>query len=516
MVWLTTKFRARLARVLREFGRIRYRLLAVNLFIVLVPAAGLEFARVYERQLLEGLERDMENQASLVRVALELRGSLDLENKVELKELEQWLERAARGTRTRVRVVHASLGVVLDSHSHGPPEGPRFDPPRLTAFAHSRLASEVARASSFPTSIQERSELRAAFSGKRATATRVARKPPAVYLFLADPILREGKVWAAVYVTRSTEPVLVELHRIRRGLLIVLAVALAIGAGTTLLLAWTISRPLERLASAARRIASGAVEVDLPSSGGGEISALSRAFGEMTRKLHERHRYISEFAADVAHGFKSPLTSIRGAAELLNEGAAQEPEARDRFLGNIVQDAERLDRLVSRLLQLSRIDSADTLPAWIELDALVKRVLRRFDRADAPVHLLQNSSIPVLYAREGDLEIALGNLLDNAQRHAPPGSPIELRVSGRPSDGKVTFSVRDTGAGIAPEHLPHIFDRFFTTDSEGQGTGLGLSIVKSVALAHGGQISVFSVPGQGARFDLCIPVAPSNLVGLRS
>ncbi len=496
-----------LARLWRGMGRIRYRLLAVNLFVVLVPVVGLEFARVYERQLLEGLERDMQNQAVLVRSAFE--AALDADEPFDEDRWWLWLTQAARQTRTRVRLVSAGEGVVSDSHRYGPPEGPEPRAPLLAARDSLHIPRRY-EAEAFQVPLLERAEIKKAFAGARATSTRVAHDPPAVYLFLAEPVRSQGRVWGAVYVTRSTAPVLLELHRIRRALFVVLAVALGFGFGITLLLAWSISRPLERLAGSARRIAGGALDVEVPSGGGGEIAELASAFAEMTHKLERRHRYISEFAADVAHGFKSPLTSIRGAAELLHEGAADDPAARQRFLSNILLDAARLDRLVTRLLELSRIDAADTLPGVIDLDALVRRVVRRFDRPEAPVRLVSQCSVPALFGREGDLETALGNLIDNAQHFSPVGVTVELRVSGRAGDAQVLFQVVDRGPGIARELHDRVFDRFFTTDPEGRGTGLGLAIVHSVAEVHGGSVRLESEPGQGACFELRLPVGTAE------
>jgi len=276
----------------------------------------------------------------------------------------------------------------------------------------------------------------------------------------------------------------------------------------TLLLAWTISRPLERLAHAARRIAAGDSGLDVPVAGGGEISELAEAFREMTRKLEARHRYISTFAADVAHEFKSPLTSIRGAAELLAEGAADELDARQRFLENIALDAARLDRLVSRLLELSRIDASEEPPVLVDLEALVRRVVERSQGPDGSVVLDYASSIPVILARPADLETALFNLLDNALKFSPPGVPVIVQVNGRAGEPFVSISVEDHGTGIPEAHLSRIFERFFTTDADRSGTGLGLAIVKSVVEALGGSVSVRGAPGEGTRFTLRLPAKP--------
>lgn len=487
-------------------GRIRVRLLAVNLLVVLVPLVGVEFARVYEHQLLDGLERDMLNQATLVRVLIE--SDLEAGEALAGSAREALLERAAKRTRTRIRLVAPALGVVADSHHSGPPEGPELETPML-ARGRALSAREAAQSGSGPIGpeapIPERHEIKTALSGSRATATRFAYDPPAVFLFVAEPIRQAGKVAGAVYVTRSTQPVLVEMHRVRRGLIIVFALTLGLTAVLTLALSLSISRPLERLARAARRIRRGDIGVSVPLGGGGEISELAGEFDQMTRRLEARQRYISEFAADVAHEFKSPLTSIRGAAELLADGADDEPEVRQRFLDNIKLDAVRLERLVSRLLELSRIDASEQLPQVVDLRALVERARARSEGPDTPIRLSFESSIGSILAREADLETALLNLLDNAQRFSPEGKPVRLSVHAEAGAGQVLLRVADDGPGIAPEHLPRLFERFFTTDAERDGTGLGLAIVKSVVTAHGGSVSVQSAPGAGTCFELRLP-----------
>jgi two-component system sensor histidine kinase ChvG len=487
-------------RLVHAAGRIRYRLLAVNLLVVLVPAAGSEFARLYERQLLDALERDMANQAAVVKtfVEAELASGVELGGAGEEKVLAQ----SALQTRTRIRLIHPASGVVTDSHRGGPPEGREPDPPRHAPPIRTRRDYDgPEHKTELP--IERRPEVLQALGGRRATMTRVASR--AVYLFLAEPVRHDGQVRGAVYVTRSTSPVLFELHRIRKGLIIVMGLAVGFSVALTLLLALTISRPLERLSRAARGIAAGEQGVVIPTGGGGEIGELSRSVAEMTQKLEARQRYISEFAADVAHEFKSPLTSIRGAAELLAEGAAEDPEARRRFLRNIELDAARLDRLVSRLLELSRIEASEEQPLVVDLRALCERAIQRCQTPDGAAVLSYVSSVHLVRAREGDLETALLNLLDNALRFSPPGVPVELAVHGDRAARFLEISVTDRGPGIPPEHLPRVFERFYTTDRERDGTGLGLAIVKSVALSHGGTAVVQCPTEGGARFVIRLP-----------
>ena len=281
-------------------------------------------------------------------------------------------------------------------------------------------------------------------------------------------------------------------------------VAFCFTATVTLLLAWSISRPLGRLSRAAKRVAAGQPDVIIPVGGGGEIAELGESFAAMKDRLDARLRYISEFAADVAHEFKSPLTSIRGAAELLGEGAADEPDARARFLRNIELDVARLDRLVSRLLELSRIEASSEAMTLIDLPALLGRVVGRASGPEQPVELRYAASWQAIRAREMDLETALLNLLDNAVRFSPPGVAVEVEVTG--GAGQVRIAVMDRGPGISEANLPKIFDRFFTTDADRDGTGLGLAIVKAVIEAHGGSIRVESEPGKGATFTVTLPV----------
>ena len=488
-------------------GRIRFRLLLVNLLALFVPAIGIEFARIHERELLDALERDMSNQAVLVRSFIEtgLRNGKPLGD----PEYEQILAAAAKRTRTRIRIVDETGAVVVDSHAEGPPEGPEPMPPSV--LPRSREVSQVIEVFTDPGEkwpvLASRSEVRAALGGNKATYTRVRGRKPGVFLFLAEPI-RFGGVRGVVYLARSTQPVLVELYRIRSGLVRVLAVAL-LGTGLiSILLALSISRPLGRLSRAAKRIAAGERDVIVPRGGGGEIRELGEAFAAMKERLDARMRYISDFAADVAHEFKSPLTSIRGAAELLGEGALDDPDARAKFLRNIELDVVRLDRLVSRLLELSRIEASGEAMRPCDIEALAARAVERASSPDQPVNLQFSASERILTCRPMDLETAIGNLLDNAVRFSPAGEAVTLTIEGGPQKDLIRFTVRDRGPGIPAAILPRIFDRFFTTDAERDGTGLGLAIVKSVAETHGGRVIVDSRPGEGATFTLELPYRP--------
>ncbi len=497
-------------RLRREVGRIRTRLLIVNLVVLLVPVGGLELARLYERRLLGALERDMRNQAVLVAAMVE--DDLDRGIALGTERQEGIVSRSARQTRMRVRLLDARGEVVADSHADGPPEGEEPPAPMLIAryggldFDSDGPAARRAEARRTWPDVPRRREVLDALGGNPSSRTRVREREPAVLLFVTEPVRHAGGVAGAVYVTRSTTPVLVDLYRIRTGLVKVLAIALVFTLALTLLLAWTISRPLGRLAEAARRIARGERDVAVPTGGGGEIGALAESFTAMTDKLDARTRYVADFAADVVHELKSPLTSIRGAAELLESGADDDPEARARFLRNIELDAERLDRLVSRLLQLSRLEASVEAMATVDLEAVLRRVVERVVTDEQPVELRFEAGSRWVRGRETDLEVAFLNLLDNAVRFSPPGVPVEVRATGG-AGSPLVVSVRDRGAGIPAALHRRVFDRFFTTDAERNGTGLGLAIVETVVRAHEGEVEIRSAEGAGTELRVTLRVA---------
>jgi two-component system sensor histidine kinase ChvG len=223
----------------------------------------------------------------------------------------------------------------------------------------------------------------------------------------------------------------------------------------------------------------------------------------MAQRLDARAHDVAELAANLSHEFKSPLTSIRGAAELLAEGAADDPDARRLFLDNIQADAGRLDRLVTRLLELSRAE-ADTTP--IEPVALRELVSSAIEscRGQAGIDLDYASRVERIRGRRALLASMVGNLLDNAQRHAAPGSRVTVRVE----DGRgsaVRISVHNRGEPISEANLGRVWDRFFTTCGDAGGTGLGLPIVASIARAHGGSVAVTSDAGDGTTFSVVLP-----------
>ena len=226
-----------------------------------------------------------------------------------------------------------------------------------------------------------------------------------------------------------------------------------------------------------------------------------------------------EFVANVSHELRTPLTSVRALAEALAGGAAKDPEAGPRFLERIIGEIDRLTLLVNDLLDLSAIESGS---AKLEMEAValgevIEDVVTKFrPMADRRRIVLRGNGAHGdlgelrAWADRARVTQAVANLVDNAIKYTPDGGTVT--VEGEPRDGMVAISVADTGIGIAPEHLPRIFERFYRVDQSRSralgGTGLGLSIVKHIATSHGGDVEVNSVEGRGTRFSLLLPRAP--------
>jgi two-component system phosphate regulon sensor histidine kinase PhoR len=228
-----------------------------------------------------------------------------------------------------------------------------------------------------------------------------------------------------------------------------------------------------------------------------------------------------EFVANVSHELRTPLTSVRALAEALAAGAARDREAGPRFLQQIVTEIDRLALLVNDLLDLSAIESGsakmemESVPVEDVIEEVVAKYRPMADRHHIALRAGNGAgpgaaSADRAWADRTRLVQAVANLVDNAIKYTPEGGAVT--VSGESRNGMVAVSVTDTGIGIAAEHLPRIFERFYRADGSRSralgGTGLGLSIVKHIATSHGGEVEVQSTEGKGSRFTLLVPRAP--------
>ncbi|PWH17107.1 MAG: hypothetical protein DDG60_03010 [Anaerolineae bacterium] len=289
--------------------------------------------------------------------------------------------------------------------------------------------------------------------------------------------------------------------------------ALALSLWLAFWLARWIADPLQQLVNAARSF-SGQNAPTLPVTGPHEVRAVLHAFNQMTTRVQAGQKAQREFVANVSHELKTPLTSIQGFAQAILDGTADTPEAQRQAAQIIYDESARLHRLALDLLDLARLDSglADFKHDPLDLNALARSAAERFERraqaAGVQLHL-QLTPLPSL-AGDGDrLAQVLDNLLDNALKFTPAGGQVTLSTLQRGET--IELRIQDNGAGIPPQALPHIFERFYQADpsrqnSKSHGAGLGLSIAKEIITAHGGTISAQSTPGQGSLFTVHLPV----------
>src|SRR5437867_3966405 len=245
-----------------------------------------------------------------------------------------------------------------------------------------------------------------------------------------------------------------------------------------------------------------------PIDDGGSVLVVVRDVTE-ARRLDAVRR---DFVANASHELKTPVASIRAAAETLLNGALQDPPAARRFTEQLQRDAMRLSRIVSDLLDLSRLEGGSDLAERVRLDVIaadeVERLGDRAEEAGVAIEL-HADGVPSLPGSGRDLALLVRNLIDNAVRYTPPGGRVDVSVSAE--DGKVILRVVDSGMGIPQRDLPRVFERFYRVDRarsrETGGTGLGLSIVRHVAENHGGEVRVTSELAAGPTFEVRLPVA---------
>jgi two-component system sensor histidine kinase CreC len=270
-----------------------------------------------------------------------------------------------------------------------------------------------------------------------------------------------------------------------------------------------LSRSLERLTEYALAVRDGR-PVSPPASRAHEVAALARAFEEMRVAL-EGKAYVERYTQALAHEFKAPLSSIRGAAELLAENP---PEAdRVRFIANLRAESERLQLIVDRLLDLAALESRRAGSALAEVDlAGLLREVHEAALATATARRLRLAlEGPAVLRGRGErflLIQSVGNLVQNALEFTPPGGAVTLAL--RLEGDRAVISVTDSGPGVPDYALGKIFDRFYSLprpDTGRKSSGLGLSIVREIARLHGGEVALVNRPEGGACAMLSLPVA---------
>jgi signal transduction histidine kinase len=320
---------------------------------------------------------------------------------------------------------------------------------------------------------------------------------------------------------RTTERVQTQAARITAtatGSIAALVLALVLAGIIAIWLTRSISQPIVDLKSGMRAVAEGdlSYRLGIPNDRSDEFGELARSFQAMTRQLGELDKLKAEFVSVASHELKTPINVMMGYLQLLEEGVYGPLNPKQQEVHKtLALQAHTLARLATQLLDVSRFEAGGGRldPRVIQLNSILAELENSFHvlAVQRQIHFRveRNEGLPdEVYWDLDRVNEVLGNLLSNAFKFTPHGGSVELRLER--VDHAVLMEVHDTGAGIPPEQLPHIFEKFYQADNQrsarASGAGLGLAIAKQIVEAHGGTISCESTPGVGTTFSIVLPV----------
>jgi two-component system, OmpR family, sensor histidine kinase ChvG len=517
------------------------RILAVNVLALALLAGGFLYLGKYQASLIGQQIESLKTQGQVFAAALGESAVWDSadEGEVLLPDLaRQTLRRVVEPTRARARLFDVKGDILADSRVlRGPGDtvqvhelpAPKTTGPimRFSDLAYDWIVDKLPRRTRYPIYRENASEraddypeVTRALGGESASAIRSDPATGGLILSVAVPIQQYKQVLGAIMLSTGSSEIEEEVRTVRLELLRIFSVALLVTVLLSFYLAGTIVRPIRRLAGAAERARGRRARVEIPdfTRRGDEIGDLSGSLREMTDALWQRMSAIESFAADVAHEIKNPLSSLRSAVETAVR--IEDPVKQRRLMAIILDDVERLDRLITDISDASRLDAelSRLEVAPIDIGAMLEALadLHESTRmAGAPrlVLELNNRSRPLIVPGiETRLSQVFRNLIANAISFSPPLGEIRLSAG---HDGRaVLITVEDQGPGIPEEKLMAIFDRFYTERPVGEkfGThsGLGLSISKQIVQAHRGMIWAENRrdaggADEGARFCILLP-----------
>ncbi len=532
----------------RSISPITARILGVNLFALLILVGGLLYLGEYRRGLIAAERLALKSQSEMIAAAVGESGIKAVGadgQKIDLERVRPIVRRLSRTTGTRTRLFAPDGNLLVDSRSLLGPAGvvqvetlppPAPQPGLFERAAQHAIDAYIALTNWLPGDDYppyKEGPIQHAGGYPEVARARAGDgdgpRPPqgpghTVLVSAAAPVQRYKQVLAAVLLARDSQKIDAAVLEVRLGILGVFAVSLCITVLLSLYLASTIARPLRRLAEAAEQVRHGTNrQFAIPVFAGrhDEIADLATALSEMTEALWQRMDAIEAFAADVAHEIKNPLTSLRSAVE--TAARIDDPVAQQRLMAIILDDVERLDRLLSGISDASRLDAElsrmDQAP--VDLVAMLETLVNMYEataetEADAPKLILEPpAERPLIVQGMGErLVQVLRNLIANAQSFSPPGGTIVLTA--KRVGAWIVVEVADDGPGIPAGKEDAIFARFYSERPEGEkfGThsGLGLSISRQIVEAHGGTITAanrFAADGsvKGTRFTVSLPGA---------
>lgn len=470
--------------------RLRLAIWNVGIFALVLLGMGAASHYVLQRSLLNALDRQMATRAASV-----------------IRRMDQ----APAGGRGQAAGESAATERREREQAAAPGQAGRRDN-TLTAYLYRpKVLMPDGRSSYFdqtPDQPWDHLAFIRSLNGETVRANIVIEDDP--YRILSLPVQRGGRVQAVVQLARPLGDIQDALQASTRTLLRLLPVALLLSGLVGLFLTSRALLPVRRLREAADRIQAENLSQRLPVPGSDEFSELAHTFNELLDRLERAFRQQARFTADASHELRTPLTVLRGNVSLAL-GRQRSPQEYRETLERVQHAAGQMSGLVEDLLLLARADAGQLLvdAQPVALGEVLAGAVAAVPGREVGVAGLPTDAPLTLRGNQGLLTTLFANLLRNADRHTPAGGSVSLQVQCRP--GQVAVTVADTGQGIAPEHLPHVLERFYRVDdarsSDAGGTGLGLAICQSIAEAHGGSIEVASRPGRGTQVTVALPLA---------
>lgn len=505
----------------------------VLLSVLLLPLAGLVFFRLYENQLVRETEGELITQGAVLAAVMAedvknhrtantpLGAVIPVDKRPDPAKrynpifprldlaVDQILDSRPDATSIEVHVnpVYLSVGRAMQ---------PIIMETQKTTLAGFRIldpfGTVIAGRDDIGRSFAHLSEVKRAMAGSYASVFRqhIPDQPVLlqsisratnVRVFFAMPAIVENRVVGVIYLSRTPSNILKKLYNQRNKVAVAAVFILLITLIIGLIFARAIAGPIRELTRRTKEIGMGnrAALTPLKHHGSREVVDLSQGLLEMAEKLFDRTDYISNFATHVSHELKSPLTSIRGAVELmLDDTTAMTKPEKEKFLTNILNDTGRLTTLVDRLRLLANADNP-RVRGSVTVEAIAAQLRDQYpdiqlvfnDKTDAKIAMAPENAV-----------IVFSNLIDNAINHGATSMRIDIEQN----ESTVALTFGDNGTGISSGNADKIFELFFTTRREDGGTGMGLGIVRSMLAAHKGNIEFVS-GGDGATFKLEIPAA---------
>lgn len=534
-----------------EMSGLTFKILAVNIVAIMILGLGVLYLGQYTDSLIQGEMESMRSEARLfagaisegaVRPVYQI-SPIPYEDPTTIEAIKpelarRMVRRLAQIGKSRVRLFSVDGSVLTDSHQLIGPGGvvqmESLDPVQqplgfdsLFAQSATRFLNLIPMQTKLPAYPENQlgdvfafPDTQAAMLGNIST-TAWQRSNGRIILTAAAPIQKIKQVMGVALLIRDGAELEHAIAEVRVDVFRVFLGSLGITVMLSIYLSGLISRPLQRLASAAEAVRTGKgrhTEIPDMSARNDEIGELSLALRDMTKALWERMDTIERFAADVAHELKNPLTSLRSAVE--TAARVKDDESRSKLMDIIQHDVRRLDRLISDISSASRLDAELSreemgvvdLPALLYglRDAYKKPLARAgsasVDEGDIVRIEVEAPEGQSIFVRGSEPRLAqvFGNLLTNAMSFSPRGGVVTVRIL--PGEDRITTLVEDRGPGIPENKIDTIFERFYTerpqAESYGDHSGLGLSISRQIVDAHGGQIYAENITTDMAGMDI--------------